>query len=80
MTSDLIIHVTIPRKFRGAERSGRCTHTCGAFENTRRFADLWDLKVITPPLPRGYTNSLLWMNTYVENYCLIIKENLGNKI
>ena len=33
-----------------------------------------------PPLPRGYTNSLLWMNTYVENYCLIIKENLGNKI
>ena len=46
MTSDLIIHVILPREFCGAEGE--------AFENTRRFADLWDLTVIMhpPPPPR----------------------------
>ena len=54
MTSDLIIHKILPREFYGAERSWRCTQTCGAFENTRRFADLWDSTVTMhpPPPPR----------------------------
>ena len=51
MTSDLIIHKILPREFYGAERSWRCTQTCGAFENTRRFADLWDSTVTMHPPP-----------------------------
>ena len=52
MTSDLIIHVILPREFCGAEGE--------AFENTRRFADLWDLTVtMHPPTPQGLYESTL---------------------
>ena len=45
MISDVTTHVIMSRKFCGAERSRRCTHTCGAFEYTRLFADLCDFTV-----------------------------------